>query len=158
LATNVIFRPSGDMVTDPESSPPISKAVFSGGRIEERSVGASTGARRTYPNVANAAARIAPAATPQARRSRLRRREMTTAGAPACEPPSTIHWSWSFASCAVWKRSSGSFARHVRTTRSNAGGVIGWTVEIAAGSSFMMFEINDAWLVPEKAFRSVAIS
>ena len=158
LATNVIRRPSGDMVSDPESSPPISKAVFSGGRIEERIGAVSTGARRTYPNVANPAARIAPAATLQAMRSRLRRRETTTAGAPACEPPSTIHWSWSFASCAVWKRSSGSFARHVRTTRSNAGGVIGWIVETGTGSSFMMFEINDARLVPEKAFRPVAIS
>lgn len=61
-------------------------------------------------------------------------------------------------SCAVWKRSSGSFARQVRTTRSNAGGVIGWIVETGVGSSFMMFEINDAWLVPENAFRPVAIS
>ena len=38
-------------------------------------------------------------------------------------------------SCAVWKRSSGSLARHVRTTRFRAGGVIGATAEIGAGSS-----------------------
>jgi hypothetical protein len=46
----------------------------------------------------------------------------------------------------------------VRTTRSNAGGVIGATVEIGAGSLPMIDEINDAWLPPENAFRPVAIS
>ena len=74
------------------------------------------------------------------------------------EPPSAIHWSWSLASCAVWKRSSGSLARHVRTTRSSAGGVIGWSAEIGAGSSFMIEEMSEAWLVPVKAFRPVTIS
>ncbi len=42
--------------------------------------------------------------------------------------------------------------------RSSAGGVIGWTVAIGAGSSFMIDEISEAWLDPENAFRPVAIS
>ena len=67
----------------------------------------------------------AAAATAQASFSRLLRRAATGAGTPACEPPSAIHCSCSFTSCAVWKRSSGSLARQVSTTRSSAGGVIG---------------------------------
>jgi len=102
---------------------------------------------------------IAAIANPiQARRSRLFRRAMTGAGTPAAEPDSAIHWSWSFASCAVWNRSSGSLARQVLTTRSSAGDVIGWSVVMGAGSSLMTAEISDAWLAPEKALRPVAIS
>ena len=37
------------------------------------------------------------------------------------------------------------------TTRSSAGGVIGWSVAIGAGSSFMIAEIREAWLAPENA-------
>ena len=77
---------------------------------------------------------------------------------PACEPPSAIHWSCSLTSCAVWNRSSGSFARHVFTTRSSAGGAIGAIAEIGAGSSLRIAEISEAWLFPVNAFRPVAIS
>ena len=45
-----------------------------------------------------------------------------------------------------------------RTTRSSAGGDIGWTVEIGGGSSCMIAEISEAWLVPENALLPVAIS
>ena len=44
------------------------------------------------------------------------------------------------------------------TTRSIAGGVIGWTVEIGSGSFVMIEEISEAWLTPAKAFFPVAIS
>ena len=41
---------------------------------------------------------------------RLFLRAAMGAGSPTAEPPSTIHWSWSLTSCAVWNRSSGSLA------------------------------------------------
>ena len=104
------------------------------------------------------AARKNAAASPQATVSRLLRRAATGVGTPTSEPPSAIHWSWSLTSCAVWKRSSGSLARQVLTTRSRAGGAIGWTVEIGGGSEPIIEVISDAWLVPEKAFLPVAIS
>ena len=120
--------------------------------------GEGRGARRTYP-AANAMATIVAIPKPaQARRSRLLRLATTGAGTPAADPTSAIHWSWSLASWAVWKRSSGSFARQVLTTRSSAGGIIGWSIAMGAGSSFMMAEIKDAWLEPENAFLPVAIS
>ena len=103
-------------------------------------------------------ATIAAAATAQASFSRFLRRATTGAGSPAWEPPSATHWSWSFASCAVWKRSSGSLARHVLTTRFSAGGIIGEISEIAGGSSRRIAPMSEAWLVPEKAFLPVAIS
>ena len=84
--------------------------------------------------------------------------EIPGAAIPACEPPSAIQRNSRLVSAALCQRSSGSFARQVFTTRSRAGGDIGWTVEIGAGSSFMIEEISDAWLVPEKAFLPVAIS
>jgi len=49
-------------------------------------------------------------------RSRLFRREDTTAGAPACEPASAIQRSSLATSAALCQRSSGSFARQRRTT------------------------------------------
>ena len=101
---------------------------------------------------------IAAAATAQASFSRFLRRATTGAGSPAWDPPSATHWSWSFASCAVWKRSSGSLARHVLTTRFSAGGIIGEISEIAGGSSRRIAPMSEAWLVPEKAFLPVAIS
>ena len=61
-------------------------------------------------------------------------------------------------SCAVCQRSSGSFARHVRTTRSKAGGAVGATAEAGAGSEAMIEEMSDAWLRPANAFLPVAIS
>jgi hypothetical protein len=61
-------------------------------------------------------------------------------------------------SAALCHRSSGSFARQVLTTRSSAGGEIGRTAEIGAGSSFMIDEMSEAWVLPSKAFFPVAIS
>src|SRR6266536_3496821 len=131
--------PSGESASSPRN-------IFSGKGRVARMPGEGRGARRTYP-AANAMAAIAAIPNPtHARRSRLLRLAMTGAGTPAADPTSAIHWSWSLASWAVWKRSSASFARQVLTTRSSAGGVIGWSVAIGAGSSFMIAEINDAWL------------
>ena len=61
-------------------------------------------------------------------------------------------------SCAVWKRSSGSLARQVLTTRFKAGGDIGETSVIGAGSSRRIEPMSEAWLFPENAFFPVAIS
>src|SRR5262249_37392137 len=95
----------------------------------------------------------------QATASRTRRLVTRTAGAatPAADP-SEIHSSSRPTSAADCQRSSGSFARHVFTTRSSAGGDIGCTVEIAGGSAVMIEEISEAWLAPENAFLPVAIS
>jgi hypothetical protein len=49
-------------------------------------------------------------------------------------------------------------ARHVFTTRSNAGGVIGAIEEIGAGSRSRIAAIIEARLFPGKAFRPEAIS
>src|ERR1700693_802174 len=143
--------PSGERASSPRN-------VFSGNGNVARTPGAGRGARPAYPAAHVVGAGAAIANLVQARRSRFFRRAMTGAGTPAADPTSAIHWSWSFASCAVWKRSSASLARQVLTTRSSAGGVIGWSAAIGAGSSFMIAEISDAWLAPEKAFRPVAIS
>ncbi len=43
-----------------------------------------------------------------------------------------IHFSSSCRSCAVCQRSSGSFARHLFTTRSSTGGVRGCSIDIGA--------------------------
>ncbi len=111
---------------------------------------------------ATTAEAIAPAAnrtaSTQASFSRDFRRATTGAGRPAAEPPSATHLNSSITSCAVCQRSSGSLARQVLTTLSNAGGVIGATVDTGGGSVPMIDEINDAWLLPENAFFPVAIS
>src|SRR5215831_17042562 len=108
--------------------------------------------RREKLNPRRAIAAIANAS--QASLSRLLRRPITEAGAatPACDP-SAIHFSSAATSCADCHRSSGSFAREIRTARSRAGGDIGRIVEIAGGSSVMIDEITEAWLFPSKAFR-----
>jgi hypothetical protein len=49
-------------------------------------------------------------------------------------------------------------ARHVLTTRSKAGGVMGAAAEIGGGSAERIDAIKDAWLLPAKAFCPVAIS
>ena len=79
---------------------------------------------------------------------------------PVCdaERSSRMPWSCSPTSRAVCHRSSGSLARQVRTTRSSAGGLIGESDEIGAGSSFMIDEISEACDAPVNAFRPVAIS
>src|SRR5437899_182015 len=61
-------------------------------------------------------------------------------------------------SCALCQRSSGSLIKQFFTTRSSAGGVIGWTAEIGLGSSRKIAEIREAWLDPVNAFAPVAIS
>jgi hypothetical protein len=100
---------------------------------------------------------ITPAITHGSNRASLPR-DGSGAEIPAAGPPSWIHFSCTAMSCAVCQRSSGSFARHVRTTRSNAGGVIGVTVDTAGGSDPMIEEMREAWLLPENAFFPVAIS
>ena len=42
------------------------------------------------------------------------------------------------------------------TTRSSAGGIIGWIDEIGGGSVFMIEPISDAWLLPVNAFCPVS--
>ncbi len=48
-------------------------------------------------------------------------------------------------------RSSGSFIRQVRTTRSSSGGVMGWMVDIAGGSDARIDAITLACVLPENA-------
>ena len=158
FVANVAMRPSGESDSEPHASPSTANSTFSGGSRNDRMRSARTGARRRYPAAARPAATIAAAATAQASLSRFLRLATTGAGSPACEPPSAIHWSCSFTSCAVWKRSSGSFARQVFTTRFRAGGIIGEISEIAGGSSRRIEPMSDAWLDPVNAFLPVAIS
>src|SRR5207247_2882708 len=82
------------------------------------------------------------------RPSRIFRLATTGAGTPACEPPSATHFSSSITSWAVCQRSSGSLARQVLTTRSRAGGTIGWIEEIGGGCVPMIAAIHVAWLGP----------
>jgi hypothetical protein len=49
-------------------------------------------------------------------------------------------------------------ARHVRTSRSSAGGLIGCEAEGGGGSVVRIAEISDAWLAPLNALRPVTIS
>src|ERR1700693_1085756 len=102
------------------------------------------------------APRVARAARAQG--SHALRRGVTEAATPLCNRDSPIHFSSLPRSAAFCQRSSGSFARHLRTTRSSPGGVVGWIEEIAAGSLVMIAEISDAWLAPENAFVPVATS
>src|SRR4030095_13736109 len=94
----------------------------------------------------------------QASRSRRRRREETTAGTtrPAADP-SAIHRSSLTTAPADCQRSSGSLARQVLTTRSNAGGVMGWIAEIGGGSAVLIEGISDARLAPGKDFFTRAL-
>ena len=98
------------------------------------------------------------AATAHAMRSRFFRFITTGAGTPACEPASAIQRSCSTTSCADWKRSSGSFAMQVRTTRSSAGGVSGTRVAIGGGSLASTAAITLACVLPLKARLPVSIS
>ena len=94
-----------------------------------------------------------------ARRPGLRIPSTATAGAfVICEPASAIHLNSSHKSLAVYQRFSGSFARHLLTVRSSAGGVIGLIEEISGGSSFKIAPITLAWLLPSNAFMPLAIS
>src|SRR5215469_9316631 len=82
----------------------------------------------------------------------------TAVEAAVWEPLSAIHFSSLARSLALCQRSSGSFARHCRTTRSRAGGAMGCTCDIGGGSVVRMEAIRLARLRPEKAGLPVAIS
>src|SRR5262245_2194991 len=129
-----------------------------GGRIEERMTGIGGVERRASRAPSPATARARTPAITQDQRRRRRRAAITGAATPAWDPDSAIHRSSLPRSRALCQRSSASLARHFLTTRSRAGGDIGWTLEIGAGSLDMIAVINDAWLVAEKAFFAVAIS
>src|ERR1700674_5008700 len=70
----------------------------------------------------------------------------------ASELPSAIHFNSRQRSLVVCQRSSGSFARQTFTTRSSAGGVMGWSEEMGGGLSFKIAPITLAELFPSKAF------
>src|SRR6202008_40459 len=55
------------------------------------------------------------------------------------EPPSAIHFNSSPTSLAACHLFSDSLARHFFTTRSSAGGVIGWREDIGGGSGSRIF-------------------
>ena len=59
---------------------------------------------------------------------------------------------------ALCHRSSGSFARHVMTTRSSAAGVSGCRLATGGGVSFKMAPMRPACVLPSKALRPVSIS
>src|ERR1700693_1770329 len=148
--------PSGESAIGADSSPVIWNVEDSGAMRNEwiargalHLIGRRSLARKSAANSA------APAAAQpiQPRRPRL----PVGALLPARET-SAIQRSSLPRSPADCQRSSGSLARQVLTTRSNPGGDSGWTVEIGAGSLDMIAVISEAWLVPAKAFRPVAIS
>jgi hypothetical protein len=155
VATKAMRRPSGESAIGPA---PNAKLDFSGGSKDDRTTRGGSLRRRKIKAVAAAAASAATGTSAHASFSRLLRFAATGAGSPTAEPPSAIHWSWSLTSCAVWNRSSGSLARQVFTTRSSAGGVIGWIEEMASGCVWMIAAMSDAWLLPENAFLPVAVS
>ena len=153
VASKARMRPSGEMRG---ASIVVTSA---GGTISKRTMRGGFGVRSQKPNAERRGGerRRRPRRPRRASRGSCAARR-PGAGSPACEPPSAIHSSCSFTSCAVWKRSSGSFARHVLTTRSSAGGIIGAASAIDGGSSRRIEPISDAWLLPENAFLPVAIS
>src|SRR6267143_2234696 len=75
-----------------------------------------------------------------------------------CPPPSAIHFNSNSRSRAVCQRSSGSFARHLLTTRSSARGAIGCKDAMGCGSEERMAAIKLARLFPVNAGLPVAIS
>src|SRR5262245_33739763 len=155
---NTTRVPSGEISTGPAlmrveiSSPP------GGGRIEERMTGIGGGACRASRAPRPATARARTPAITQDTRSFRRRAAITGAATPVWDPDSAIQRSSLPRSRALCQRSSGSLARHFRTTRSRAGGDIGWTLEIGAGSLDMIAVMSAAWLAAENAFFPVAIS
>src|SRR6202030_547410 len=65
-----------------------------------------------------------------------------------CDPPAAIHFNSSHTSLAACHLFSGSLARHFLTTRSSAGGVIGWREKIGGGSVSRILAIKLAWVLP----------
>ena len=104
---------------------------------------ASARALRHSATPRTAAAKASAAATLQATKSRRR-----FGSEAAVVAVSVTQESSSATSCADWNRSSGSFARQVRTTRSRAAGVIGRTALIGGGSAVRMDAIRLALLFP----------
>jgi hypothetical protein len=155
VAAKTSVEPSGDIAGDVQRSRSIS-----GGRSIDSFEIAARGARprRSDPDTKPTAA--SNRATAQGTHADRRRAGDATCGAgiPLAEPPSAIHFSSLPRSPALCQRSSGSFASALRITRSNAGGEVGSTAEIGAGSSFMIDEISDACDAPANALRPVAIS
>ena len=100
--------------------------------IVKRNDSSRAGGRRSSSSRSAAAPAAAAAAIAQARASRRLRRTETIGATPAADP-SEIHFSSFPTSPADCQRSSGSLARHVLTTRSSAGGDMGWT-ERSAGA------------------------
>src|SRR5262245_7188002 len=149
-ATRTTLVPSGEITAE-------RSADFSGRTMERRVCLLETVTLAPGRSRDAAAPNRARAATPQAIRSRFRRRGAAGAKTPAADP-SAIHLNSLPTSPALCQRSSGSFAMQVFTTRSKAGGDMGCTVDIDGGSEVMIEEINEAWLVPENAFFPVAIS
>jgi hypothetical protein len=159
MAVNANFVSSGEITTGPEPKPKARKRVSRGGGTNANT-GPTVELRGCrYAQRATAAARVANKhINDHANFSRFFRRVATGVGTPACDPPSAIHFNCSWTSWTFWKRSSGSLARQVFTTRSSAGGDIGWMVETGGGSRSNTAAITLAVVLPPKARLPVAIS
>ena len=80
------------------------------------------------------------------------------AGTPACDPALLIQRSSEAMSWALCQRSSGSLARHLSTTCSNAGGVSGCSSAIGRGVSLTIAAMRLVLVFPSNARCPVAIS
>ena len=98
-----------------------------------------------------AAVSTAPATAPQ--RAARRGRRVRPARVVAPEPASAIHRNSAARSRAVCQRSSGSFARHRRISRSSAAGVCGCSDDSGSGSAATMAAMSDARLSPANGRR-----
>src|SRR5207248_10963883 len=94
----------------------------------------------------------------QAKRPRVFHFAETCGAIPVCEPLSAIHFSSRAMSPALCQRSSGSFARHCFTARSNAGGARGCKLESGGGSDDRMAVMMLALVLPLNAAFPVSIS
>ena len=74
------------------------------------------------------------------------------------EGPSRNQESWSFASCALCRRSSGSFTRQALTSRSNSTGASAIRWDTGSGWWCRIDPIRLAWVAPANARSPVAIS
>src|SRR5579863_2244015 len=159
ITVNASLVSSGETTAGPDPNPKARKRVSRGGGTNASTGPAPVPRGRAYAHIANAAASTANTPiSPHASFSRFFRRAATGAATPACDPPSAIHFSCSLTSCTFWKRSSGSLARQVCTTRSSAGGEAGCTVEMAGGFLSSTAAITLAVFLPSNARLPVAIS
>ncbi len=129
-----------------------------GGSSVARRTTLGVAGRRSWTATRPAVASPSKATSPQASRSRLRRRTEKVAGTPAWDPASPIQRSSLATSWALCQRSSGSFSRHLFTTWSSAAGITGWTDEIGGGCEARIAAIRLVFDLPSKARRPVAIS